>query len=110
MKKRFGLFGPQQDPSNCVPDSWPPRLKRLHRAATSVLKGLRRARQQPLSGRESVERDDQLTMMEATANPKKTAADTSRWLKQKAQAMGAPFQIEISLRPKNSVEHSNRRP
>jgi hypothetical protein len=74
MKKRFSLFGPQQDPSNRMPDSWPPHLKRLHRAATSALKGLRRARQQPLSGRGGVERDDQLTMMEAMANPKKTAA------------------------------------
>jgi hypothetical protein len=36
--------------------------------------GLRRARQQPLSGRESLERDDQVTMMEAMANPRKTAA------------------------------------
>ena len=74
MKKRFSLFGPQQDHSNRAPHSWPPSLKRLHRAATLALKGLLRARQQPLSGRESVERDDQLTMMEATANPKKTAA------------------------------------
>jgi hypothetical protein len=64
----------QQDPSNRVPDSWPHTLKGLHRAATSALEGLRRARQQPLSGRESVERDDLLTMMEAMANPKKTAA------------------------------------
>lgn len=74
MKKRFGFFGLQQDPSNLVPDSWPPHLKGLLRTATSALKGLRRARQQLLSGRESVERDDQLTIMEATANPKKTAA------------------------------------
>ncbi len=74
MKKRFSLFGSQQDPSNRVPDSWPPHLKGLHRTATSALKGLRRARQQPLSSRESAERDDQLTMMEAMANPQKVAA------------------------------------
>jgi hypothetical protein len=46
----------------------------LHRSAALALKGLRRASQQPLSGRESVERVDQLTMMKAMANPKKTAA------------------------------------
>jgi len=57
-----------------LPERWPPHLKALHRAATSALKGLRRASQQPLSGRESVERDDLLTMMEAMANPQKTAA------------------------------------
>jgi hypothetical protein len=75
MMKSFGFsFGQQQSPSNRVPDSWPPQLKSLHRIATSALKGLRRARRQPLSGSESVERDDQLTMMETMANPNKTAA------------------------------------
>jgi hypothetical protein len=72
--KRFSLFGPQQDPPNRVPDSWPPDLKRMHRAATSALKSLRRARQEPLSARESLERDDLQTLMEAMANPKKLVA------------------------------------
>jgi hypothetical protein len=61
-------------PGDLKCDNFAWRLQGLHRAATSALKGLRRARQQPLSGRESVERDDELTMMEAMANPKKTAA------------------------------------
>ena len=57
-----------------MPDSWPPDLEEIHRAATPALKALHRARQLPFSGREGVERDDQLTMMETMANPNKTAA------------------------------------
>jgi hypothetical protein len=91
MKKRFSLFGPQQDPSNRVPDSWPPHLKGLHRDATSALKGLRRARQQPLSGRESTERDDLLTMMEAMADPKKTAAVYFAMAEAKSAGNGRPL-------------------
>jgi hypothetical protein len=98
-------------PGDLKCDNFAWRLQGLHRAATSALKGLRRARQQPLSGRESVERDDELTMMEAMANPKKTAAVYFAMAEAKSARDGrATFQIEISLRPKNSVEHSNRRP
>jgi hypothetical protein len=39
-----------------------------------ALEGLRRSNRKPLSDRESAEHDDQLKMMRAMADPKKTAA------------------------------------
>ena len=91
MKKIFSLFEPQQDPSNRVPDGWPPTLKRLHRDATSKLKALRRMGQQPLSDRESAGRDDLLTMTEALANLKKTAAVYFAMAEAKGTADGRPL-------------------
>jgi hypothetical protein len=36
MKRDSVIFGPQQDPSNRVPDRWPPNLKGNHGAAFAM--------------------------------------------------------------------------
>jgi hypothetical protein len=79
-------------------------------AARSALEGQRRARQQPLSGGESVERDDQLTMTEAMANPQKTAAVYFAMAEAKSAADGRPLSDRDLAEAKNYAEHSNRRP
>jgi hypothetical protein len=72
----------------------------LQQGATSALKGLRRARQQPLSARESVERDDRVMLMEAMANPKKLVAVYFAM----AEAMGAADRRALSNRDLAAAE------
>jgi hypothetical protein len=69
----FPVCAPSQ-----VPDDWPPHLKRLQRAATLALEGLRRSNRKPLSDRESAVHDDQLKMMRAMADPQKNRGDILR--------------------------------
>ena len=82
VKRIFGLFkSPDghrksrcEEPSSRVPSDWPPHLKNLHREATLALKRLRLTNLDELSDRERAEHGDRLTMMQAMADPTKTAA------------------------------------
>jgi hypothetical protein len=110
MKKRFGLFGPQQIPPTMSPIVGLLISRRSTESRQGRSRALRRARLEPLSSLESVERDDQLTMMEAMANPQKTAAIYFAM----AEAMSAVDERPLSDRDlaeaEDSVEHLNRRP